>query len=74
MHLTNWRKNISVFTIDSVFQWFYVAIGVWVLIWTKYLTFTQIGIVYSAGIFTSLLLQLPTGALADMLGRKKPLS
>ena len=62
---------MKVFQIDSVMQWFQVAIGVWVLIWTKYMTFTQIGVVYSVGLFASILLQLPTGALADIIGRKK---
>ena len=71
METSNWRKNISVFQIDSVMQWFQIAIGVWVLIWTKYMTFTQIGVVYSVGLFASILLQLPTGALADIIGRKK---
>lgn len=68
---SNWRKNITIFTIDSVFQWFYVAIGVWVLIWRQYLSFWEIGIIFGVGLFISLLLELPSGALADLIGRKR---
>ena len=68
---TNWRKNIRVFTIDSILQWFYPAIVVWVLIWRTYLSFTEITLIMGVGLFVSLLLELPSGALADMIGRKK---
>lgn len=68
---TDWQKNISVFKTNSFFNWFQVAIGVWVLIWTKYLDFTQIAAIYSISLIWSTLLELPTGALADMIGRKK---
>lgn len=69
--VTNWRKNVRVFTIDSIFQWFYVAIGVWVLIWRTYLSFTEITLVMGISLLVSLLLELPSGALADLIGRKK---
>jgi MFS family permease len=69
--MTNWRKNIRVFTIDSVLNWFYVPIGVWVLIWNHYLTFPQIALVYSIALFWELLVEIPSGALADLMGRKK---
>jgi len=69
--LTNWQKNIWVFKWNSVFTWFQAFVGVWVLIWTKYLNFSQIGLIYSIGLFLSVLLELPSGALADMIGRKK---
>lgn len=68
---TNWQKNINAFLITSFFQWFYVAIGVWVLIWRQYLSWEQIGLVTASGVLVSLLLELPSGALADMIGRKK---
>ncbi len=68
---TNWRRNIRVFTIDSVFQWFYVAIGVWVFIWRTYLSFTEITLIMGIGFAVGILLQLPTGALADLIGRKR---
>lgn len=68
---TNWKKNINAFLVTSFFQWFYVAIGVWVLIWRNYLSWEQIALVTSSGVLVSLLLELPSGALADLIGRKK---
>lgn len=62
---------MAIFKIDSFLNWFYVAIGVWVLIWSKYMSFTQIAMVYSISLFWGLILELPSGALADMVGRKK---
>jgi MFS family permease len=71
MALTNWQKNIKTFYITTFFQWFYVAIGVWVLIWRQYLSWEQIALVTASGLVVSLLLELPSGALADLIGRKK---
>jgi len=67
---TNYKQNIKYFIITSVFQWFYVPIGVWVLIWRSYLSWEQIAMVSSIGLLASLLLELPSGAMADLWGRK----
>jgi MFS family permease len=71
MHVSDWKKNVIVFRYNSIFNWYQGFIGVWVLIWTRYLSFTQIGIIYSVGLLASVLLDLPTGSLADLIGRKK---
>lgn len=70
MAKTDYKQNIKYFLITSVFQWFYVPIGVWVLIWRSYLSWEQIALVTSIGLLASLLLELPSGALADLWGRK----
>lgn len=70
MSKTNYRKNIFFFKLTSILQWFYVPVGVWVLIWRSHLSWSQIGLVTSVGLLVSLLLELPTGALADLWGRK----
>ena len=67
---TNWQKNARTFLITSIFQWFYVPIGVWVLIWRSYLSWEQIASVTAISLFIQLLLELPSGALADLWGRK----
>lgn len=67
---TDWQKNIRVYKIDSFLQWFSLTIGIWALYWRHYLTFTQMGTVQAIGLLVSLLLELPSGALADLVGRK----
>lgn len=69
--LTDWKRNVLVYKIDSVLDWFYVPIGVWVLVWTKFFDFTKISLAMGIGLFWSTILDLPAGALADMIGRKK---
>jgi MFS family permease len=68
---TDWRRNVLVYKIDSALNWFYVPIGVWVLVWGRFLSFSQIGTSMAISLFWSTLLELPSGALADMIGRKK---
>jgi len=69
--MTDWKRNILVYKIDSAINWFYVPIGVWVLVWGRFLSFQQISLSMGIGLFWGTLLELPSGALADMIGRKK---
>lgn len=62
---------IFIFKLDSVINWFYIPIGIWVLYYSTFLNFTQIGTAYAIGLFFGTLLELPSGAIADMIGRKK---
>lgn len=70
MAKTDYKRNIKYFMITSVFQWFFVVIGVWVLIWRSYLSWEEIALVTSISLLVQLLLELPSGALADLWGRK----
>ncbi len=70
MAKTNYKRNIKYFMITSIFQWFFVVIGVWVLIWRSYLSWEEIALVTSISLLVQLLLELPSGALADLWGRK----
>ncbi len=70
MAKTNYKQNIKYFLWTSIFQWFFVVIGVWVLIWRSYLSWEEIALVTSISLFVQLLLELPSGALADLWGRK----
>lgn len=67
---TNPHKNARAFLITSILQWFYIPIGVWVLIWRSFLSWEQIALVTSISLLIQLLLELPSGALADLWGRK----
>lgn len=59
------------YKIDSTLNWFYVPIGVWVLIWAEMFSFAQIALSMSISLLWSTILELPSGALADLVGRKK---
>lgn len=68
---TNWQKNVLVYKIDSFLNWFYVPIGVWVLIWNHFFSFSQISLSMGISLLVGVVCELPSGALADMIGRKK---
>lgn len=70
---SNWKRNILVYKIDSLINWFFIPIGVYILIWNKdlKLNFSQINSAISIGLIWSVILELPSGALADLIGRKK---
>ena len=70
MSKTNYKKNIFYFRLTSILQWFYLPIGVWVLIWRSYLSWEEIALITSLSLLVQLLLELPSGALADLWGRK----
>lgn len=70
MAKTNYKQNIKYFMMTSIFQWFFVVIGVWVLIWRSFLSWEEIALVTSISLLVQLLLELPSGALADLWGRK----
>lgn len=50
------------------FSWFWL--GVWVLYYLKFTNYTGIGLIETVMILTATLLEIPTGAIADLLGRK----
>ena len=71
--MSNLQRNILTYKIDSVFNWFFLPIGTYVLIWNTdlKLDFAQINSAIAAGLLLSVILELPSGALADIIGRKR---
>ena len=65
------RRNISLAYVNSFVIALIFIIPVWVAFERRVLTFTQMALVevFAAGITT--FLELPTGALADLIGRRK---
>lgn len=45
--------------------------GIWLLYYQRYTDYAGIGIIESAAILTGFLIEIPSGALADIIGRKK---
>ncbi|MFZ2152599.1 MAG: MFS transporter [Microgenomates group bacterium] len=65
------QRNITIAYIVSTFRnaWFWL--GVWILWYLSITNYSGIGIVESTLFFTAIILEIPTGALADILGKKK---
>ena len=66
-----YANNIFYLSILSVFRSLFFMVPVWVSMELKYITFTQVALIDVSILLSGLLLELPTGALADLIGRKK---
>ncbi len=69
-----YTNNIFYLKILNVFRSLYFMIPVWVSMELKYISFTQVAMIDIIILLSALLLELPTGALADLIGRKKSIS
>lgn len=71
---TKLRKNINLGYIlvflNNSFFWY----APWLLFLLNYISFAQSAILQSIGLLTSVISEIPTGALADLIGKKKTLS
>jgi len=64
-------KNIKLFyVLTGVYNLWFVA-GVWVFIWRRFMTNTEIGISDAITFSAGFLFELPSGVIADIIGRKK---
>lgn len=66
-----YQNNIFWLKILSIFRSMYFVVPVWVSMELQYITLTQVAIIEIVCLLSALLLELPTGALADLIGRKK---
>jgi MFS family permease len=55
--------------IPSTVAWFWL--GIWVLFYLKFTDYKGIGLIEVVQISTAFLLEIPTGSLADIIGKKK---
>ena len=67
-----WRvRNVAIFYIlSSVYNMWFLA-GVWIFIWGKFMTKTQIGLSDGLTFAVGFLIELPSGVFADLIGRRK---
>ena len=66
-------KNILISWL-LVFQWeLYFPIAIWMFYFLRYLDFREVALIGAASTIASSLLEIPTGAIADVIGRKKTL-
>ncbi len=65
-----YQNNIFWLKILSIFRSMYFVVPVWVSMELQYITLTQVAIIEIVCLASALFLELPTGALADLVGRK----
>lgn len=63
--------NHQLYKLDYILRFFFIPIAVWPLVYSQYMSFTQLGLIFSVAFLWQTLLELPSGALADLIGRKK---
>jgi len=65
------NRNIKLFYISRFITGFLFTIPIWVAFHLRFLNYSQIALLLSFGYFITFILEIPTGALADIIGRKK---
>lgn len=67
-----WRiRNIALFYLLSMVYGMWFVSGVWVFIWGRFMSNTQIGISDAITFTIGFLVEIPSGVIADTIGRKK---
>lgn len=69
-----YNNNLFYLRILSVFRSLFFMVPVWVSMELQYISLTQVAIIDMVILSSAILLELPTGALADLIGRKKSIS
>jgi len=64
-------KNIGIYYLLGIFLHGWFILPNWVFYFSKYITLTQIGIVEGVAILVGVLMEVPSGALSDLFGKKK---
>lgn len=71
--LISMLRNITLlyFILPTTMAWFWL--GVWVLYYLRITNYAGIGLIEMAQITTGFILEIPTGGIADLLGKKRTL-
>lgn len=64
-------KNVRIFYLLNFTQNAWWIAGNWIFFWTRYMTYGTLGIVDALAFGFGLLMEIPTGAIADLLGKKR---
>lgn len=65
------RKNIILFYLLTFSLSFWFVASNWIYFWTRYMTFGELGWLDATAFAFAILLEIPSGAIADLLGKKK---
>lgn len=66
-------KNKNIFLIYLIncvrYSWFWM--GIWIFYYLRFTNYSGVGLLETVLFFTSIISEIPTGAIADLLGKKK---
>lgn len=65
------NRNIAIFYFLAVANGTSFIVGNWIFFWTRFMTYGQLGLVDGVAFAFGLVLGIPTGAVADIIGKKK---
>jgi MFS family permease len=68
---TDTKKIINQYYVYSALLGTWFASGIWIFFTRKFVTDTTVGFIDSLGFAVALLAEIPSGALADRIGRRK---
>ncbi len=68
------RKNLKLLIVISCFSQAYFWLGTWIFYYLRFTDYAGIGIIETVFLTTGFVLEVPTGAIADLIGKKKTLA
>ncbi|MFA5894278.1 MAG: MFS transporter [Candidatus Shapirobacteria bacterium] len=63
-------KNIRLYYFASIFEGLRFLLPIWLIWYTRFLPMSTVGLIESLGIILTMFLEVPTGAFADIFGRR----
>ncbi len=63
-------KNIRLYYLSSFFEGMKFLLPIWLIWYTRFIPMSTVGLIESIGIILTMFLEVPTGAFADVFGRK----
>jgi hypothetical protein len=67
------ERNIFLFYLLTVTTNAFFIVGNWIFFWTRFMTYGQLGLVDASCFAFGMLMEVPTGAISDLIGKKKTL-
>lgn len=65
------NKNIFLFYILTALNNAFFMSGNWIFFWTRFMSYSQLGIIDASSFAFGVITEVPSGAVADLIGKKK---
>src|SRR3989344_4799013 len=67
-------KNIQLYYILSALTNAWFITGNWIFYWTRFMTYGQLGVVDATAFLFGLLMEIPSGAVSDLFGKRRTIA